>query len=154
MTLQTNATLRIGTQLLIELTNQNTIGAVAVDAAVLDAAVADTQAELLIETGLTYDDTDPAHVAASVQGVLWYLHSYTGITKKNVEDIGRRWRRMLIALAATRGGERRLLPDTNSVLQPSTERTNKRPDHDRSRWDGFVPNTPGANDGSDDDGVL
>jgi len=146
MTLQVNATLRLSTQLLVELTNPGEPSETTVNTGVLDAAVADTQAVFLIETGIAYDDTDALHVAIAVQGVLVFLMQYSGITGRNTQQVTERWNRGLIQIATTRGSEQRISPTSNSTLDPSTERAGSRPDQDRSRWRGFVPNAVGGGD--------
>jgi len=146
MTLQVNATLRLSTQLLVELTNPGEPSETTVNTNVLDAAVADTQAVFLIETGIAYDDTDALHVAIAVQGVLVFLMQYSGITGRNTQQVTERWNRGLIQIATTRGSEQRISPTSSSTLDPSTERAGSRPDQDRSRWRGFVPNAVGGGD--------
>jgi len=146
MTLQVNATLRLSTQLLVELTNPGEPSETTVNTSVLDAAVADTQAVFLIETGIAYDDTDALHVAIAVQGVLVFLMQYSGITGRNTQQVTERWNRGLVQIATTRGSEQRISPTSSSTLDPSTERAGSRPDQDRSRWRGFVPNAVGGGD--------
>ncbi len=150
MTLKTSVQARIANKLLVELTNQNDPTAEAINGRVLDQAIDDAEGTFLIEVGLAYDDTDATHVPVGVQGVLYFLQLYTGVSGTNLDNTRQRWERGLIALAATRGSERRLLPTTNSVLLPSDELTDSLPDHDRSRWGGVVPRMPVIEDEVED----
>lgn len=149
MSLTTQVTDRISGQLLIELTNHGSTTASSVNSTRLAAAVADAEGQFLVEVGVAYDDSDAAHVAVAVDGVLWYLHIRTGQTGRNVDAIQSRWNAGLIRLAATRGSERRLLPTSSSPLEASTETTGRRPDSDRDRWSDYVPAAPGGDDDED-----
>lgn len=142
MTLKTSTQARVADKLLVQLTNQRSSTSEVINPRVFDAAIADAEATFLVEVGIAYDDTDAAHVPVGVFGVLYYLHAYSGTSGRNLDNHRDRWQRGLIALAQTRGGERRLLPESTSVLEPSVERTNARPDFDRRRWDGYVPAAP------------
>ena len=142
---------RVSRQHLVQLTNQNEQSRTAINTGVLDAAAADAEATFLVETGLDYDDTDPLHIAVAVQGVMHFLMSYTQMAGRNVDAARQTWQNGLIRVAQTRGSERRILPQTNSTLEPSVERPGRRPDYDRRRWDGFVPNAPAGTDGDQDD---
>jgi len=135
---------RIATQLLLELTNQGLPAATSVDLTKLGYAAADVEAEFEVETGLAYDETVALHVAAASQGVVVKLMEYSGITGRNTEQLTSRYRKMLIRIAQTTGSERRLLPTSNSVLEPSEENQDARPDYDRRRWQDFVPDSAGA----------
>lgn len=145
--------------LLVQLTNQRRTpsGGGAINSRVFDACIADAEGTFLVEVGIAYDDADPAHVPVGVLGVLYYLHTYSGTSGRNLDNHRQRWERALITLAQTRGSERRVLPQSTSVLQESVERTNARPDFDRRRWDGYVPEAPDpqqrtnfGRDGNDD----
>jgi len=130
---------RIPASTLRELTNQGSTGVVAINTTVLDAAAADAAAEFELEVGLTFDATDARHVAAGVQGVLYYLHLCAGPPKRELADALReRWERAMAKLATTLGGEARLLPRSGSTLDPTQERSGARPDHDRARWRDYV----------------
>ncbi len=142
---------RISDQLLKELTNQGDPSATTVNDVRLGFAAQDIEAEFLIETGLDYDEADDLHVAAATQGVLVKLMEYTGITGRNTDQLSSRYNRMLLRIATTRGSEQRASPTSSSTLDPSTERAGSRPDQDRSRWRGFVPNAVGGAADDDDD---
>lgn len=146
MSLNTNVTGRVSDQLLIELTNQGDISATSVKTSVLDFAVADAQGEFLTQVGKAYDDSDSSHVPVGVDGVMYYLTTYTGQVTAKLDTLRTRFFRGMGALATTQGAERRVLPQTTSTAEPSTERSGRRPDHDRERWGGFVPNAPHPGD--------
>jgi hypothetical protein len=129
---------RVKTATLVQLTNPNDVTATTVDTTQLGYAVADAEAEFTIETGLSYDTTIAGHVLAGVSGVLYYLHSYAGMERANVEGLRTRWENALRKVASTLGNERRIMPTTSSVLDPSDETQDARPDHDRQRWDGYT----------------
>lgn len=141
MTLKTSTQARVADKLLVQLTNQRSQTAQAINPRVFDAAIADAEATFLVEVGIAYDDADAAHIPVGVSGVMFFLHAYSGTSGRNLETHKDRWQKGLIRLAQTRGGERRLLPSTTSTLEPSTERTGRRPDFDRRRWDGYVPSS-------------
>ncbi len=146
MTLKVEVTTRVSNQLLVELTNQGTTGTSTINDPVIDAAVADAEGEFFEEVGRTLDLTEKADVAAGVCGVLHYLHSYKGLETENAGNLRRRWERWLAKLAVTSGAERRILPTTSSVLLPSEETRDARPDFDRARWERLVPDMPGGGD--------
>ncbi len=150
MALSDEVKTRVGASLLIQLTNQNTPGAGTIDDTVLDAAAADAEAEFSIETGVAYDNSIASHVMAGVKGTLFYLHEYTEASSTAQERRKTRWFQLLSKIAGTVGGERRILPDSNSPLEPSVQRDNTRPDFDRTRWDDVVPNMPPGSDQEDD----
>lgn len=154
MTLKTSVQARVSDKLLVQLTNQRSQTAQAINPRVFDACIADTEGTFLVEVGIPYDDADPTHVPVGVLGVLYYLHTYSGTSGRNLDNHRQRWERALISLAATRGGERRVLPQTNSTLTPSEERAGKRPDADRRNWDGYTLANPGPQEqtGLHDDG--
>lgn len=150
MTLQSAVTARISDELLIQLTNQDTRGTgLTVNTAVLAAAVADAQAEFSLETAITFVDTDPQHLWAGVKGVLYYLHAYSATQKENTSKLKNEWLDALNKIARTLGGERRIMPKTDSQADPSQRRAGYLPDEDRQRWDSFVPrpNRSGVEDG-------
>ncbi len=142
MTLATEVTARVAAPLLIELTNQGSTTATTIDTTLLGYAATDAEQEFLAETGLTYDTTNAMHVAACVVGVLYYLHSYTGIQSERQEAMRTRWQGWLAKVALALGGERRIMPKTSSVKKPSTPVTDALPDNDRTRWRNYVPNMP------------
>lgn len=126
---------RVSDQLLIELTNQGNPAATTINATVLGAAVTDTEGEFLIDVGIPYDDADAAHVQAAVMGVVWFLHSYTGITGRNAEAMQERWNKAKIRLAQTRGSEKRLLPQGTPEQEGPREFT-------EAAFGSFIPRMP------------
>ena len=151
MTLQTNVTTRISAALLIELTNQGDRTATTINTTVLDAAVADAQAEFLDEVGLAYDDTVAQHVRAGVMGVQYYLQSYLAIESEAFGRLRDRWQRTLGQLGRSLGANRRIMPQTSAVTLPSTPVNNALPTQDKTRWRDYVPNMPGGSQEQDDD---
>ena len=142
MTLATEVTARVAAPLLIELTNQGSTTATTINTTLLGYAATDAEQEFLAETGLAFDAAQPMHVAACIVGVLYYLHSYTGIQNERQEAMRTRWQGWLVKVARALGGERRIMPKTSSVKKPSTPVTDALPDNDRTRWRGYVPNMP------------
>ncbi len=143
MALTDSVTARISNQLLVELTNQGDPTAITVDTTKLALVAADVEGVFLLETGIDYDDSDATHVPVGVDGVLFQLHAYTGLTGRNTSDLRERWERGLQRIAYARGSDQRLLPSSTSVLDPSDEVQGTRPDFDRQRWSGYVPHAPG-----------
>jgi len=135
---------RVSEQLLVNLTNQGATGTATVDTTFLGYVTEDVEGLFEAETGVAYDETNRLHVAVCVDGTLSRLHELTGNTGRNVEKVESRWKQGLIRVATTEGSERRLLPGTNSTLEPSTEREGAQPDMDRSRWADYVPDMNGS----------
>ena len=150
MSLSDEVQTRTSEKLLIALTNQDVTGpALSINTDVLDAAVADAQAEFGIQVGVSYDNSIASHVAAGVKGVLYYLQEYTEAETAAQDKRRKRWFSLLSNLAGTVGGEKRILPSSDSPLEPSTQQDDTRPDFDRSRWDDMVPDMPHG--GEEDD---
>lgn len=150
MTIASRAQERISEQLLLEWTNQGVPAATSVNTTFLGYVADDVEGVFVAETGLAYDDSDKIHVKVAVDGVMARFQELSGVTGRNSDKIAERWQRGLIAIAQTSGSERRLLPTSNSVLDPSDETNNTRPDHDRGRWRDFVPNSTGADQDDDE----
>jgi len=150
MTISSRAQERISAQLLLEWTNQGVPAATTINTTVLGYVADDVEGVFVAETGLAYDDADKIHVKVAVDGVMSRFQELSGITGRNSDAITARFQKGLIRIAQTLGSERRLLPTSNSVLEPSTEQSGRRPDYDRDRWSGFVPHAPGDVDEDDD----
>ena len=153
MTLQAAVQARLSTQKLVQLTNQDNLSATAINTTVLDAAVADAQAEFTDETNLTFDITDNRHLRVGVLGVQAYLESYVNSQSQAYQELRREFERGLAKIAVSLGAERRLLPSSNNTTSPSVPRSGLKPEQDRTRWDDFVPRQPGGSD-EFDDGII
>ena len=124
---------RIPTQRLVELTRQDS-SATTVDTTKLGYAVADAGAEFLRRVGTSLDDSDAAHVAAGVEGVLYYLHLWAhGASDQATQNVQERWDRWLDRIRRSETRDR-VVPTAGSVVD-STDRV---PLGDRSRWKGYV----------------
>ncbi len=150
MALSDEVKTRVGATLLIQLTNQNTPGSGSIDDTVLDAAAADAEAEFAIETGVAYDNSIASHVMAGVKGTLYFLHEFIEASPASQDRRKTRWFQLLSKIAGTVGGERRIIPSSDSPLEPSVQVDGSRPDFDRTRWDDIVPNMPPGSDQEDD----
>lgn len=139
MSIASRAQERISAQLLLEWTNQGVPSATSINTTFLGYVADDVEGMFLAETGLAYDDDDKLHVSVAVDGVMSRFQELSGITGRNSDQITERWQKGLIKIAQTRGSERRLLPNSSSVLSPSSETIDARPDHDRANWGAFVP---------------
>src|SRR5690606_40627796 len=73
----------------IYLTNPEDSSATTIDTTRLTLAVIDTQAEFEVLSGVVYDNSDPRHVYTAMQGVLYYLQLYRGISFEELNQIGR-----------------------------------------------------------------
>lgn len=152
MTIATELAARVPSDMLVQLTNQGDPSATTVNTSVRDAAIADASAEFELLTGLDLDETDTLHVAAMMTGVLCYLHEYRASEREHGERLRQRWERTLVQIAHARGSRRRVQPATSLTgLEPSTEDTGTRPDHDRARYNDYVPKAPGAGSAAEDD---
>ncbi len=142
MALVDEVTTRIADTLLRQLTNQSKTGNQSVDATVLAAAADDAEAEFALETGVTYDNSVAAHVAAGVKGTLFYLHEYTEAGSAAQDRRRVRWENLLRKIEGTIGAGTKVVPASTSPLEESIQEGNTRPDFDRERWDDVVPDMP------------
>jgi hypothetical protein len=134
VTLELAVTARVSNARLVQLTNPDNPQATTVDAARLSAAATDAQADMLRESGRTYDDTNAVHVSMGVLGVICRLKVIMGEPAAFDSAECSAWN---TALAALKSG--RIAPVTDSMLTPSTEQSGARPDADRATFDDAVP---------------
>lgn len=120
MTLPSNVTARVRTQLLIELTNPNDRAATSIDTAQLDLASTDVEADFRTFAGTTYDDTDARHVSEAIVGVILKLQAYMGTTPKPFEDVTE-WQERLHDRLRMVTGNNRIRPKSTSELTPVPE---------------------------------
>tara|TARA_R110000824_G_scaffold26620_2_gene91277 strand:+ start:275 stop:736 length:462 start_codon:yes stop_codon:yes gene_type:complete len=150
MTLSSEVQLRISSKKLIELTNQDNLSATTLNTTVLNAAIADSKAEITDETNLVFDDTKAQHIRVGVIGVQAYLQSYTNSQTTAYESLRREFERAMVKLGKNLGAEKRLSPSSNNTTTPSTPLVGMRPEQDRTRWEAIVPRMPGGADQYDD----
>ncbi len=145
MALSDEVTARLSTTRLVQLTNPDEPGNLSVDAARLDDAVDDTEAEFEIRSGIVFDDTDTRHIRVGVQGVIYFLLSYRAVRPTNFSEVEASFYERLDQLAEVTGRDR-IEPSTDSVFVPSTPSTSSgspRPDFDRAHFRDIVPRAPG-----------
>lgn len=143
MSLRAAVEARLSAARLVQLTRPDP-GETTVDTDLLDLAVADAEAEFAEEVGVALDSTVAAHVAAGVQGVVYYLQSYSG---QKSEAARSAWDRGLLRLARSLGGSAPILPQTISPLEVETPTRTRRPDNDRDAWgDVILGRGPGRGD--------
>lgn len=140
---------RVNAQLLRELTRHGQTSPTSVDTTILGYACTDAAAEFGVLVGVDYDNTNAEHVAAAIDGVLYYLHRYTGLQGEALRNHREAWERNCRRLAFTRGSRRRIAPFTDSVLEPSTKRSGARPFDDPTRWTDYKIDAP-TSEGVDD----
>jgi len=151
MTLRAAVELRVSEELLTSLTRQDQRGTgLAPDTDVLDAACADAIAEFAIETALTFDSSNSQHVWAGVKGALYYLHVYSATQKEVLSRLRTDWENALNKIARSLGAERRIMPRSSSVAQPSQRQSGFMPDDDRVRWNDMSPRPPRGRDSGDE----
>lgn len=135
---------RINDERLRALTNQGARAATAVNDAVLDLAVADATADFELDVGLPFDDSVASHVAAGIQGVLYYLESYASGESEAVGRMRTRWERMLAKLARTVGSDAPLLAETDSPIElPQNEQTRPAANSEVAWGDVILDTAPG-----------
>jgi hypothetical protein len=115
--------------------------ATTVDTAKIDLAVTDASREFLAETGVEADDTDADHVAAMVEGIIFYLLRRKGHSAPGLESQRREWSDWLDRVASVEG-HNRPAPQTGSGLTTTTETSGDKPAFDRSSFDGLRLNRP------------
>lgn len=140
---------RYSRQFLIELTNQDEQGAQQVDMARMQAAADDAEAQFLTEGGVVYDGENKTHVRVCQLGAIFFLHQFTGRFTDALGQAREAWVSSLLRFSRASGDRARLLPVTNSPLEPSTQREGTRPDFDRTRLQDVVLRMPGADEVAD-----
>lgn len=145
MSLSSEVQLRQRAQRLRELTNLTDDATVSINTAVLNAAVADTQATFRTRVGVAFDDTDPEHIAIGCDGVMFFLHRYKGTDTEAVEA---RWE---TALANFRKSKRSglMAPATNSPYEPTLPPAGSLPPDDIRYYDDLIPDPPGGGPAAD-----
>ena len=130
---------RYSTQYLVNLTQPDDASATTEDTDRMDAAVADTKADFIVEVGLEYQGAagDTTHIVIGVEGVIVHLLERTGRGEKTTRE---RYDRYIERLRSLRA---RILPGTTSKVTPTPERGNPvRPIFDYPRFDGVNPDAP------------
>ena len=128
---------RYSTQYLVNLTQPDDASATTEDTDRMDAAVADTKADFIVEVGLEYEAANTAHIVIGVEGVIVHLLERTGRGEKTTRE---RYDRYIERLRSLRA---RILPGTTSKVVPTPERGNPvRPIFDYPRFDGVNPDAP------------
>ena len=144
MALTEHVTDRVSEQLLKEITNWKKRGATSLDSQILGHAADDIENMFQVYAGVAYDDTNGLHIPIAVEGVVALL------MRRGKQSTGdRRWRDWLTTMEAFAkvNGRERVLPDSTSQLQPSTDTrltSSPKPAFDDSRFDNVIPNPPGG----------
>lgn len=104
-------------------------------------AAADAQADFETICGVAYDDSVAIHVTAAVPLVYYKLLVYTGQASGEWYDqqLGRlnKWYRLVL-------GRNRMVPNSDSTLQPTTPTPGAVPYADISQFQRYVGNAPGS----------
>lgn len=145
-TLSAEVQIRISNTLLVQLTNKHETAPSTVNTTILDAAAEDASAEFEIETGVALDTSIKSHVAAGVQGTIYYLHEYNDVSGAAHDRRRQRWENVLRKLEGTVGAGTKILPSSTSTLEESEQPDGRRPDFDRERWRDIVPDPPRGGD--------
>jgi len=104
------------------------------------------QAAFQVFVGKSYDDTDATHVLYATEGVLIRLMYITGQTTL---EAWKEWKKSLKEELALVQGRDRIVPSTESLLNPTKEQANSRPFADRSVFDRhYRPHSPGGSSNS------
>ena len=137
--LDVEVTDRYSNQYIVNLTRPDDPSETTIDDDRMDAAVADTKADFIIEVGLEYAGAagDQTHIVIGVEGVIVHLLERTGRGEKTTRE---RYDRYIERLRSLRA---RILPGTTSKVVPTPERGNPvRPIFDYPRFDGVNPDAP------------
>lgn len=140
MALSTDVQNRYSTQYLIELTNPQNRNATTINTTLLNNAGTDIEALFEVYAGVTFDDTDPQHIATGVEGVVAFLMRRTG--QSAAETRIEAWISSTRALGEIEG-RNRVTPDSTTLFQPSRDdrlATTPRPAFDDRNFDAFLPN--------------
>lgn len=130
------------------LTNADTPSANTINDTVGGLAATDVQADFLLFATITYDATNPTHVALAVVAVFDKLEIRRGLL--GADEAAKRqaaWETKLATLSRLRGVAR-VRPTANSPYTPSTPSANATgepilPPFDRQNFDDLIPNDPG-----------
>lgn len=139
---------RYSAEKLIQLTNPDNPAALTLDATRLASAVADVLAAFDVYANTTFDQTDTRHIFIGCEGVILVLQ----MRQLNVDptELRKQWIGMLEALGQSVGGRTKTAPTSDAVAQPSSEQAESgqtvRPLFDRTRFDRYAPQPPGASD--------
>lgn len=141
---------RLSTQVQIGLTNPDNEGATSVDSTRLAAAETDTQADFQMRTGLEFDDSVAAHIAAGIKGITYFLYSYRSTPRSQAADAARDdWEKACDRVARVLGSLAWAEPLTNSTLSPSSDPVgDPLPYFDRQNFD-IIPPPPSGVDPND-----
>lgn len=135
---------RYPASLLISLTNPDTNAASSLNTTVLNAAVADVEAQFEITAGIEYDNAEATHVVTACEGVIALLKLRLGQSGETAKKIWDDWQDKLLNLAKITSRDRQIA-DTTSDLTPSEEVENGvtvRPDFDRAHLRSIAPQQP------------
>ncbi len=145
MPLGTHVTDRYSAQFIRNLTNPDNPSATTTDTARLDEAVTDAEADFQTYTGVVYDDTDNQHIALACEGVIATLKLRGASSRSGGEEAWAKWKERLDHAREMWGSNRRITPESTSVLTPASELDSSgrpvRPDYDRSMWHDMIPDS-------------
>lgn len=138
MALTDKVTARYSAQRMVELTNPDVPGAVALNAVRLAAAAADASGDFMRIVGLAYDDDNAAHVSPAVRRahalLLRYMDPAGAFTQQEIDGSEQDMKDLRERL----GAGARFTPVTDSVLTPSLPDTSSgdpvRPDFDPENY--------------------
>lgn len=139
MSLIANVQARYSSQILINASNPQNSTATSLDATRLQYACTDVEAEFS-KRGMTYDDTNAKHVATACPGVLARLLVLTAGT--GGAEAWTAFREDVKFLAETESRDR-ILPYTNSPLNPTADPTGGKPFSDNGNFKRYIPSTGG-----------
>lgn len=131
---------RYSTQILRNASNPQNSTATSIDTTRLGYAVTDVQAEFK-KRGITYDNSIDTHVTTAVPGVFARLLVLTG------QDGGReQWSAFTddLKLLTETTSRDRIVPTTDSLLDPTKDRVGDLPWSDRKQFGNFIPGAPGG----------
>jgi hypothetical protein len=151
MTLSTEVQARLGTDLLVQLTNPDDPAATSINTTILTAACDDTEGEFL-SAGIALDITDKRHLSVAVDGVRWKLYDYKAPFTEAAKSFEVRFRESLDRLKLVTSRDR-ITPTTDSELTPSSDKPEGytgevRPSFDRELLTGFNLRQPRGRDPS------
>jgi len=136
---------RYSTEVLVSVSNPQNSGAIAEDTTRSGLAATDVEARFKMQ-GITYDNTDDRHVMVGTQGVIARLQVMT--KHPGGKEAWDEFLDDLKTLAETTSRDR-MVPSTDSVLQPSEPELGSLPLFDQTKFEGYTPTDPGQADPQD-----
>lgn len=151
MTINADIKTRYGTEYLVSITNPAESTATIIDETRLNNSITDVGADFKIYAGIAIDDSVDTHVATAIEGVMIRLLERAGQGGDAVTVRFDRYIQRLRDLGLITGRDR-IIPSTDSQLEPSAEKTGTetvRPAFDKNNFGAYRTDAPLESEGVD-----